>query len=162
MRLRALLYWVTSPRIQLSITTLLLAQIVITLLVRWATGANWALAAFVGITIPTFVVVYLATGGSRRQPVPSGRMRRLHSITVRPRDEQASKRPPLFASREPPALRTAPPYSSSSVSPSSPPPSSSPLPKSEGWRFASSRWRSHRSISLMLSAGVGSSLRPTS
>jgi hypothetical protein len=60
MRLRAWLYWVTSPRIQLRITNLLLSLIVITLLVRWVTGADWALAAFVGITIPTFAVVYLA------------------------------------------------------------------------------------------------------
>ena len=60
MRLRTCLDRVTSPRIQLRITTLLLGLIVITLLFRWATGVNWALAAPVGVTIPTFVVARLA------------------------------------------------------------------------------------------------------
>jgi hypothetical protein len=60
MRLRTWLDRVTSPRIQLRITTLLLTLIVITLLFRWVTGANWALAALVGITVPTFAVAYLA------------------------------------------------------------------------------------------------------
>jgi hypothetical protein len=60
MRLRTCLDRATSPRIQLRITTLLLALIVITLLFRWVTGANWALAALVGVTIPIFVVAHLA------------------------------------------------------------------------------------------------------
>jgi hypothetical protein len=60
MRLRTWLDRATSPRIQLRITTLLLALIVIALLVRWVTGANGALATLVGVTIPTFVVAHLA------------------------------------------------------------------------------------------------------